>query len=74
MTRPNAELLTMSVGDSIDTADALDRDIETVWGVIAALQWMLTEHGGEPYINGALRLANNHLDALSAIRRDVDRL
>ena len=74
MTRPNAELLTMPVGDSIDIAGALDREIETVWGVIAALQWILTEHGDESYINGALRLANTHLDALSAMRRDVDRL
>ena len=75
MTRPTAELLTMPVGDSIDIAGALDREIETVWGVIAVLQWILTEHGGdESYINGALRLANTHLDALSAIRRDVDRL
>jgi hypothetical protein len=62
------------VSEKFEIADALDREIETVWGVIAALQWILTEHGGEPYINGALRLANNHLDALSAIRRDVDRL
>ena len=60
--------------EKFEIADALDREIETVWGVIAALQWILTEHGGEPYINGALRLANNHLDALSAIRRDMDRL
>ena len=60
--------------EKFEIADALDREIETVWGVIAALQWMLAEHGGEPYINGALRLANNHLDALSAIRRDVDRV
>ena len=60
--------------EKFEIADALDREIETVWGVIAALQWILTEHSGEPYINGALRLANNHLDALSAIRRDMDRL
>ena len=60
--------------EKFEIADALDREIETVWGVIAALQWILTEHGGEPYINGALRLANNHLDALTAIRRDVDKL
>ena len=60
--------------EKFEIADALDREIETVWGVIAALQWILTEHGGEPYINGALRLANNHLDALSAIRRDMGRL
>ena len=62
------------ISEKFEIADALDREIETVWGVIAALQWILTEHGGEPYINGALRLANNHLDALSAIRRDVDRV
>ena len=60
--------------EKFEIADALDREIETVWGVIAALQWMLAEHSGEPYINGALGLANNHLDALSAIRSDVDRL
>ena len=60
--------------EKFEIADALDREIETVWGVIAALQWILTEHGGEPYINGALRLANSHLDALSAIRRDIDTL
>ena len=64
----------MPVVDSVDIADALDSEIETVWGVIAALQWILTEHDGEPYINGALRLANSHLDALSAIRRDIDTL
>ena len=57
--------------EKFEIADALDREIETVWGVIAALQWILTDHGGEPYINGALRLANNHLDALAAIRRDL---
>jgi len=61
------------VSEKFEIADALDREIETVWGVIAALQWILTEHDHEPYINGALRLANNHLDALSAIRRDLDR-
>ena len=59
--------------DALDVADAIDREIETVWGVIAALQCILAEHGDDPYINGALRLANTHLDALSAIRRDVDR-
>jgi hypothetical protein len=58
------------ISENSGITDALDREIETVWGVIAALQWILTEHGDEPYINGALRLANNHLDALAAIRRD----
>jgi len=38
------------VSEKFEIADALDREIETVWRVIAALQWILTEHGGEPYI------------------------
>ena len=60
--------------DSDDTVDAVDAEIDTVWALIAALQTALTEHAGDPYIKSALHLANNHLDALAAIRLDVDRL
>jgi hypothetical protein len=35
---------------------------------------IFTEHVGDPYLKGALRLANSHLDALATIRRDVVRL
>jgi hypothetical protein len=58
----------------LDVIDALDAEIDTVWGLIAALQTIFTEHDGDPHIKGALRLANSHLDALATIRRDVDRL
>ena len=57
----------------VDVIDALDAEIDTVWGLIAALQTIFTEHDGDPHIKGALRLANSHLDA-ATIRRDVDRL
>lgn len=57
-----------------DIADALDAEIDAMWGLIAALQTIFTEHVGDPYLKGALRLANSHLDALATIRRDVDRL
>ena len=60
--------------DSDNTVDALDAEIDTVWALIAALQTALTEHAGDPYIKSAFHLANNHLDALAAIRRAVDRL
>jgi hypothetical protein len=60
--------------DTLDIADALDAEIDTVWGIIAALQAVLIEYSGDPLIKGTLRLANTHLDALSAIRRDMDRL
>jgi len=57
-----------------DIADALDAEIDSMWALVACLQTIFTEHSGDPYIKGALRLANNHLDALAAIRRDVDGL
>jgi len=57
----------------LDIADALDAEIDSMWGLIAVLQTIFTE-GDNPYIRGALRLANCHVDALAAIRRDVDRL
>jgi hypothetical protein len=61
-------------GSAVDIADALDAEIDTMWGLVAALQTIFGEHAGDPFIRGALRLANSHLDALAAIRRDVDRL
>ena len=57
----------------LDIADALDAEIDSMWGLIAVLQTIFTE-GDNPCIRGALRLANCHVDALAAIRRDVDRL
>jgi len=60
--------------DQLDIADALDGEIDTMWGLVACLQTIYTEHRGDPFIRGALRLANAHIDGLSAIRRDLDRL
>jgi hypothetical protein len=62
------------VPSKLDVIDALDAEIDTIWALIATLQTIFTEHDGDPHIKGALRLANSHLDALAAIRRDVDRL
>jgi hypothetical protein len=59
---------------ALDIADALDAEIDAMWGLIAAHQTIFTEHSGDPHIKGALRLANRYLDALTTIRRDVDRL
>jgi hypothetical protein len=54
-----------------DIADRLDEAIDRVWGLIGCLQTISTEYSGDPLIGGALRLANNHIDSLSAIRRDL---
>ena len=42
-----------------------------MWGLIGCLQTISTEYSGDPLIGGALRLANIHIDSLSAIRRDL---
>jgi hypothetical protein len=60
--------------NAVGIADALDAEIDSMWGLIGVLQTILTEHDGDPYIRGALRLANGLLDDLSAIRRDVGKL
>ena len=78
-TQMQSWILLSDVGDEdgptkLDVIDALDAEIDTVWALIAALQTIFTEHDGDPHIKGALRLANSHLDALAAIRRDLDRL
>ena len=54
-----------------DIADRLDEAIDHVWGLIGCLQTISTEYSGDPLIGGALRLANDHIDGLSAIRRDL---
>jgi len=60
--------------DTTDIVNALDAEIDNMWGLVACLQTIFTEHSGDPYVKGALRIANNHLDALGAIRRDLDGL
>jgi hypothetical protein len=54
-----------------EVIDALDSEIDAMWGLIGCLQTISTEHAGDPYIGGALRLANAHLDGLAAIRREA---
>jgi hypothetical protein len=56
-----------------DIGDALDREIDLLWALIAGLQTIHSEHP-DPYTHGTLVLANAILDRLNEIRRDVDRL
>jgi hypothetical protein len=56
-----------------DLADALDREYDAVWGLIAALETLCRESGFDPYAKGALRIANDHVDRLSAIRQNLDK-
>ena len=53
------------------SVDALDREIDAVWGLIAIIEILDRESRDNHYASGALRIAHNHLDALIAIRRGL---
>jgi hypothetical protein len=53
---------------TVNAVDALDREIDTVWGLIAIIEVLDRESRDAHYASGALRVAHNHLDALTAIR------
>jgi hypothetical protein len=56
---------------TVDAVDALDREIDAVWGLIAIIEVLDRDSRGNQYASGALRVAHNHLDALIAIRRGL---
>ena len=53
-----------------DAVDALDREIDSVWGLIAIIETILREND-DHYARGALTLAHRHLDGLSDIRHTL---
>ena len=56
---------------TVNAVDALDREIDAVWGLIAIIEVLDRESRNHHYASGALRVAHNHLDALIAIRRGL---
>ena len=56
---------------SVKALDAIDREIDAVWGLIAIIEVLDRESRDNHYASGALRVAHNHLDALIAIRCDL---
>ena len=56
---------------SVKAVDALDREINAVWGLIAIIEVLDRESRDDRYASGALRVAHNHLDALIDIRRGL---
>jgi hypothetical protein len=56
---------------TVNAIDALDREIDAVWGLIAIIEVLDRESRNDHYASGALRVAHNHLDALIAIRRGL---
>jgi hypothetical protein len=58
---------------TVDTVDALDREIDSVWSPIAIIEIILREND-DHYAHGALTLAHRHLDGLSDIRHTLGAL
>jgi hypothetical protein len=56
---------------TVNAVDALDREIDAVWGLIAIIEVLDRESRDNHYASGALHIAHNHLDALIAIRRGL---
>jgi hypothetical protein len=46
---------------TVDAVDALDREIDAVWGLIAIIEVLDRESRNDHYASGALRVAHNHL-------------
>jgi hypothetical protein len=60
-------------GSTVDAVDALDREIDFVWGLTAIIETILREND-DHYARGALTLAHRHPDGLSDIRRTLGAL
>ena len=58
----------------LDIADAIAKEIDMTWAIIAVIEILLRESGDAKYAQGGLRLAHAHLDGLCAIQRDIDRV
>jgi hypothetical protein len=56
---------------TVKAVDALDQEIDAVWGLIAIIEVLDRESRDNHYASGALRVAHNHLDALIGIRRGL---
>jgi hypothetical protein len=53
-----------------DAVDALDRELDLMWGLIAVIEIILREKDDQ-YVRSALALAHRHLDGLSEMRRTL---
>ena len=47
---------------TVNAVDALDREIDAVWGLIAIIEILDRESRDNHYASGALRIAHNHLE------------
>jgi hypothetical protein len=58
----------------LDIADAIAKEIDMTWAIIAVIEILLRDSGDDKYAQGGLRLAHAHLDGLCAIQEEVNRV
>jgi hypothetical protein len=58
----------------LDIADAITKEIDMTWAIIAVIEILLRDSGDDKYAQGGLRLAHAHLDGLCAILEEVNRV
>jgi hypothetical protein len=72
---PREDAMLVPRGDAmLGIADAIAKEIDMTWVIIAVIEILLRESSNDKYAQGGLRLAHAHLDGLCAIQRDVDRV
>ena len=58
----------------LDIADAIAKEIDMTWAIIAVIEILLRDSSDDKYAQGGLRLAHAHLDGLCAIQEEVNRV
>jgi hypothetical protein len=58
----------------LDIADAIAKEIDMTWAIIAVIEILIREGGDNKYAQGGLTLAHAHLDGLTKIQEIADAL
>jgi hypothetical protein len=58
----------------LDIADAVAKEIDMTWALIAVIEILIREGGDDRYAQGGLTLAHAHLDGLTKIQEMADAL
>jgi hypothetical protein len=58
----------------LDIADAIAKQIDMTWAIIAVIEILIREGGDNKYAQGGLTLAHAHLDGLTKIQEMADAL
>ena len=58
----------------LDIANAIAREIDITWALIAVIEILIRESGDDRYAQGGLTLAHTHLEGMTKIREMAEAL